>query len=566
MANQNFAYDWQGNLTSLTDTSNYVFDRSLGTVSYSATRPNQMTAATGMTVAHDASGNMVDLRVARATGTCSMGTLSRCAQQYRYDFDEIGQLARARRWDYSRTIPAGNAAWPSLPAGAPTMDLKYAYSAGQRVLKESADAQGPLYTAEVFDTLRLNATRFVSGDYRRDETTETPYLAGIARVNVSTALPSPSGNPRHVFLNLGDHLGSTSVLIDRETSEVVEKATYMAYGAIESDYRPARWSQLREDYKFTGKEEDFEVGLTYFGARYYHARLGRFISADPLTIHMAQGDLNPFAYVGGKVFTHTDPWGLTEQAVTGPQLPTTMAAEQSAGGVPTGLPPVPPAEGPAASSAGGMANSTTPSTSSWDGLVEGLQTAADIAGKAHAAEALFRAVGAAGGAWLGGSVALRGSMMVAPTTGNPVTAGGVVVVAVGAGVTAGGLAGSEALAPAGKNVDQKLRNWASKGGGGAKDAPTGPTPKAGQAGGEGERKSFPQRVKAQARAESENRCVFCNKSTTSEQGPNRSEIDHAIPKSRGGNNTIDNAQNTCRTCNRQKGAQTTEEFQERRGP
>ena len=34
-------------------------------------------------------------------------------------------------------------------------------------------------------------------------------------------------------------------------------------------------------------------------------------------------------------------------------------------------------------------------------------------------------------------------------------------------------------------------------------------------------------------------------------------IDHAIPKSVGGNNTIANAQNTCRTCNLQKGAMST---------
>jgi RHS repeat-associated protein len=34
-------------------------------------------------------------------------------------------------------------------------------------------------------------------------------------------------------------------------------------------------------YKFTGKELDAETGLYYFGARYYDARVGRWVSADP---------------------------------------------------------------------------------------------------------------------------------------------------------------------------------------------------------------------------------------------------------------------------------------------
>jgi 5-methylcytosine-specific restriction endonuclease McrA len=74
--------------------------------------------------------------------------------------------------------------------------------------------------------------------------------------------------------------------------------------------------------------------------------------------------------------------------------------------------------------------------------------------------------------------------------------------------------------------------------------------------------AFPQSVKEQARAESGGKCVFCGTKTGDAPGPTRSEIDHAIPKSRGGDNTINNAQNTCRTCNRTKGAKTTEEFLE----
>lgn len=73
---------------------------------------------------------------------------------------------------------------------------------------------------------------------------------------------------------------------------------------------------------------------------------------------------------------------------------------------------------------------------------------------------------------------------------------------------------------------------------------------------------FSKKVKDRAREESWNRCVFCWKKTNTDKksNPDKSEIDHAIPKSRWWNNTIDNAQNTCRTCNRKKSNKTTDEF------
>lgn len=84
--------------------------------------------------------------------------------------------------------------------------------------------------------------------------------------------------------------------------------------------------------------------------------------------------------------------------------------------------------------------------------------------------------------------------------------------------------------------------------------------KIGVSGGKGAGKGFSNKIKDQARAESRDTCVFCGTKTTRQPGSTRSEIDHAIPKSRNGNNSLENAQNTCRTCNRQKGAKTTDEF------
>jgi hypothetical protein len=88
--------------------------------------------------------------------------------------------------------------------------------------------------------------------------------------------------------------------------------------------------------------------------------------------------------------------------------------------------------------------------------------------------------------------------------------------------------------------------------------------KAGARGGPGSGKKFPEAVKESAEQQAGGQCVFCGRQTTREPGPAQRNTDHAVPKSRGGNNTLDNAQNTCRTCNLDKGSKTTEEFLEGR--
>lgn len=56
---------------------------------------------------------------------------------------------------------------------------------------------------------------------------------------------------------------------------------------------------------FTGKEYEDLYGLYYFGARFYDAELGVWISGDP-----AGQYLNPYSYVGGDVINCIDPFGL----------------------------------------------------------------------------------------------------------------------------------------------------------------------------------------------------------------------------------------------------------------
>ena len=139
----------------------------------------------------------------------------------------------------------------------------------------------------------------------------------------------------HVLLELKDHLGSTTIAIDQATSELVESSTYLGYGGADSDYRPVAWGSFREDYRFTGKEEDVEVGLDYFGKRYYAPLLGRWVSADPLAIHSpGNADLNVYAYVHGRLLSASDPFGLDDGAAPpGPAANLPVATNAFRGGI-----------------------------------------------------------------------------------------------------------------------------------------------------------------------------------------------------------------------------------------
>jgi RHS repeat-associated protein len=311
---QTFQYDWQGNTTLTDDAEGLPYDRSLGSITNGRPGlggPNQLIDAVGIHADYDSAGNLTELTLAR---TNCWDKMPKCTHRFVYDWNEIGQLVRARRWDYSEGPVS-----PLLTNEVPTWDLAYAYTGGMRVLTTALDDAGiSKHTLDVFGSLRLSQAAYdsMTSDYVVQAENEVRFVAGMARVfsDPNRIMPNArtDGLPIHVFLALGDHLGSTSFIIDKDSGEVVERSTYQPFGAIESDMRPSRWASSREAFKFTGKEEDIEVGLTYFGARYYQAQLGRWASADPLTIHGLAGDINPYAYVRGRVMSHVDPLGLDD--------------------------------------------------------------------------------------------------------------------------------------------------------------------------------------------------------------------------------------------------------------
>ncbi len=161
---------------------------------------------------------------------------------------------RALTWDdenrLTRTIEGGTA-------------TDYVYDdAGKRVIKKSG----------------LGEVLYVNENYsvRNGDVASCHIFAGNTRV--ATTMKAP-GADESVYYYHGDHLGSSSV-VTNGAGAFHEGLEYFPYGEtwVHASASPGSQSM---PYRFTSKEQDPETGLYYFGARYYDARLSKWISTDP---------------------------------------------------------------------------------------------------------------------------------------------------------------------------------------------------------------------------------------------------------------------------------------------
>ena len=130
----------------------------------------------------------------------------------------------------------------------------------------------------------------------RQLSTEKYYYAGTQRVAMD--------DDGQVFYLLGDHLGSTSVMVP---SVGGPNRTRL--------YKP--WGELRysegaspTDYLYTGQQWHEDIGLYNYGARWYDSTLGRFAQAD--TIVPDPGNtlgFDRYAYANNSPIRYIDPSG-----------------------------------------------------------------------------------------------------------------------------------------------------------------------------------------------------------------------------------------------------------------
>ena len=102
------------------------------------------------------------------------------------------------------------------------------------------------------------------------------------------------------YLPIHDHRGCVVALIDLETKKPIECYRYTGFGEELTENTLSPW-------RFASKRVDEETGLVFFGRRYYHPMLGRWITQDPEGF---EDGPNLYAYLHNSPLTDFDPYGL----------------------------------------------------------------------------------------------------------------------------------------------------------------------------------------------------------------------------------------------------------------
>lgn len=235
-----------------------------------------------------------------------------------YDYDAYGNMTRmphlsnGMTWDFMDQLRQIN-----LGGGGTAY---YVYSMGGQRIRKVIERNGNSRTeriylgaVEIYREWVNNVVRF-----RRETVHIADDTGRIAQVDTklqddNNRDPDNPLNTALIRYQYGNHLGSAMLETD-DTGSVISYEEYHPYGT--SAYRSAKpgFDLSLKRYRFSGKERDDETGLYYFGARYYAAWLGRWISSDPAGF---VDGFNSYCYCSSNPISKRDLTGLEGERIYG---------------------------------------------------------------------------------------------------------------------------------------------------------------------------------------------------------------------------------------------------------
>ncbi len=277
--NETFSYDAVGNIT---------FTSLLGAYQYGdPSHVHAVTAAGGSSYVYDANGNLLsgggrtfgwDIDNRLTTVTTDDVTVS-------FTYDPSGnRIARVAQALTAAAIIEREPPQISSRRGG----LRPVRSKATKLVPRSKVVASALGTTRVFGKLF---------ELQPDGSPVSHIYAGPMEVARKVGTSSIS------FLHQ-DRLGSIQ-LVTSATGAVSRSYEYSAFGRTIGDVGSAANTR-----GFQGHETDTDLGLIYMNARYYDARLGRFLSADTLVPDSANPQaLNRYAFAYNNPICNTDPTG-----------------------------------------------------------------------------------------------------------------------------------------------------------------------------------------------------------------------------------------------------------------
>ena len=285
-----YTYDAVGNITNITDASQ---TNAAKTATYAYDDLSRLTSATitgavngqnySQTYAYSPTGN---IQTRSDVGSYTYGGIHpqavASAGGITNAYDSNGSLTSSGTWTHAydlrnRLISSVNG----------STSLTYTYDeSGSRVKKViPATAKTTLYINKFYD---LEATDQKKSIYIGD--------LKVATDSTSTGLTYHNA----------DHLTGASIDTNASGNQI-SLLDYYPYGNTRLEEKTGAYTN---DYKYTGKELDEESNLYYYGARYYNATIGRFISQDPWGGDITDPQsFNKYSYVRNNPLKYVDPTG-----------------------------------------------------------------------------------------------------------------------------------------------------------------------------------------------------------------------------------------------------------------
>jgi RHS repeat-associated protein len=198
----------------------------------------------------------------------------------------------------------------------------YVYdAAGQRVRKVTETQNSKRRTERIyvgaFEVYREYAADGTTRKLERESLHILDNKRRICLVETKTIdAGPPTGSVPYTLqrYTLGNHLESAALELDH-LGHVTSYEEYYPYGS--TSYQGVRTDievPLKR-YRYSAKERDEETGLYYYGARYYAAWLGRWVSCDPLGLADA---VNLYLFVKANPVVLTDPDGRSTEGTPPP--------------------------------------------------------------------------------------------------------------------------------------------------------------------------------------------------------------------------------------------------------